>query len=373
MSLLTLLLLTGALALVVGCLLPAVRRPDSVVRVPGPVDVSPELAAAWKGSRARTWLLYFCAPLAIALTLGLASVVEGANGLGAALAPLGMAALVCLVAAWPRRRVLGEGSVRTAGLEARPAARFGARWVLALPLSVLGTLVLLLVLTGIGSARDATDGRWRSLAYTSRSGIEWNTDGTVVTGIQEGTGASGPYPGWYYGLPVIAAAVIVALLLVLALRSNALAPAWQGRGAASLDAPARAAVARTASLLVSVCGLITLGGVAAMAGSAWYSSAWESALEVGQRVEVPLDSPQQLDPWRLGVAIAFGALGLVSMFVGTLLGGVLGATLRVFRAPVTSDGRRVTGPWPVPEAAAAAGQAGGAVGRMDPADGAAAQ
>lgn len=360
MSLLTLLLLTGALSIVVGCLLPAVRRPDAVVRVPGPVDVSPELAAAWRGARARTWLLYCSAPLAIGLTLWLATVVDGFNGLGAALAPLGMAALVCVVAAWPRRRVAGEGAVRTAGLEARPTARFGARWVLALPLSVLGTLVLLLILTGIGSARDQSDGRWRSLAYTSRSGIEWNADGTVVMGIQAGTGAAGPYPGWYYGLPIIVAAAIVAALLVLALRSNALAPAWQGSGATSLDAPARAAVARTASLLVSVCALITLGGVAAMAGSAWHSAAWETALTVGQTVATPFDSPGRLDPWRLGVAIAFVALGLASMFIATLLGGVLGATLRVFRAPVTSHGRRVTGPWPAQEPVAVADPAGGA-------------
>lgn len=191
---------------------------------------------------------------------------------------------------WPRPR----GSVRNAPLARRTArALGGARLTALVTTTVLGTAAV--VTWGLTAADDG-----RSVARTPFV----DDLGGVVTG------ASGPYPGWPYGAPLL---VTLALLLVATLgvlRLVARRPPVADLPAADDDALRRTSAAR-------VLGGSQLCGAAGLAGYALVAA-------------VSLRSAEH------GAAAAVCALLGAGLLVGSL-GAAVGAVLPArSRAPITT-------------------------------------
>lgn len=197
-----LVVLTGAVVLAVHVV---------VARRAGPDSAAPSVALA---ARRHETFVSVVAALASAgaavaflmlpsLPLSPAGGDRGAGyALGAATAPYVGAAVLCLVRAvgertWPRPR----GTVRTAPLTRRTPVGTGG-WRLAVLAATLGTGVLAVLLYGATATPDG-----QRVAHAVME------DGGSVT-----WGARGPYPGWYYGGPILVGLAAVAVATLLALR-----------------------------------------------------------------------------------------------------------------------------------------------------------
>ena len=174
---------------------------------------------------------------------------EGPTGLALALTPLAVAityagAQLIGERTWPRP----AGQVRAATLTARSSATTSPRLLRVVTLTWAGALTALLLACGL-----LGDGTRYSYSY--------------VTGQDEVTSSTGPFPGWPYGLPTLALAAIAGALTVATLATIRRRPAI-----ATLDAAEDLKRRRRSSTHVlvatqSALGL-TLAGNLAFAGSA---------------------------------------------------------------------------------------------------------
>lgn len=149
--------------------------------------------------------------------------------LGAATAPYLAAVLLCLVRAlgertWPRPR----GAVRTAALHRRTLRDTGG-WRLTVLAATVGTGMLAVLVYG---ATSMPDGQRVATLVTTRDGdlVEW--------------GSAGPYPGWYYGVPIAVGLVCVCAAVLLSLRAVTRRPPLPHLPAEHEDAVRRVAAAR---------------------------------------------------------------------------------------------------------------------------------
>lgn len=111
--------------------------------------------------------------------------------------------------------------VRVGELAPRGSMSFARQWVFLLPMAAAVLLVASLVLTGLYSATDES-GIHR--VYTRRSLSGWAVENGEVVDLQYNLSTSSPFPGWYYGVPLIAATVVFATAVYFSLRRTALAP-----------------------------------------------------------------------------------------------------------------------------------------------------
>ncbi len=170
---------------------------------------------------------------------------------------------------WPRP----EGSVRRANLSPRATPR-GPRWLRRLTWTWAGLLVAALVVAGATSS----NGRAVTAPYASNAVV-----------------SAGPYPGWYYGIPLLIAAALVLAATEGVLRLIGRRPAVVDADPA-YDAASRELSAHRALRGVHLVLALTVGGVLSVMGSALGRLQDEALLVVGNLVS------------GLAVVVVLGAL-----------------------------------------------------------------
>lgn len=179
--------LLALLAAVVVVVVAVTRRP-----LPAPSEAADAARRHALGVNIAAWLVltvlpFFIAPIAIPLIRAAggsslyAGVITGLWPATAGLLFLGVHAIG--ERTWPRP----TGAVRRAHLSPRDAQR-GPRWLRRLTWSWAGLLLVTLVAAGATSP----NGRAVSVAYATNAVV-----------------SAGPYPGWFYGVPLLVAAALV--------------------------------------------------------------------------------------------------------------------------------------------------------------------
>jgi hypothetical protein len=229
------LLLPVLIALVVIVLVARLGRDARVIRMSPPAAEAAQQAASRVQLRNR---------LAIVVGL-LASVALGILALGvpedlgrtALLAPaVGAIVAILVFVLVPSAEFLESNTVRHADLSPRRAWDYARVWpayvALALPVVVLPVLALL------GDA----DGR----SITHRYG-------------DQASSTSSPYPGWFYAVPLLVAAVVLAAVTDLAMRRVARAPRPSDSGLRDADEAVRALAVRLIVGISVAAALATVG------------------------------------------------------------------------------------------------------------------
>ena len=211
---------------------------------------------------ARAIMLRNVGALAVAgAVLGLLNLVNHAHpgwyGLPLMLAP-GLAAVAGLLvfALTPTRLVSTGASRRSADLLPRRPWSYGPAWGFLLPLIAAAAVIAFAVIAGFSSSSQP-DGSYRSITV--------------------GPGTSGPYPGWFYGLPVIGLTVLLAAATLFALgriASSARSESSESSESFSeLDRIVRVLATRVVMQLSSGALFLYFGGVLLFAGWATTNAA----------------------------------------------------------------------------------------------------
>lgn len=281
MALLTLLVVV---LIVVVIALARARSADAFRTVP----VSPETASAVRAAsdrtRTRTLTAIATGVLVFVAFVWLNEATPQAYGLPLLLAP-GIAAATGLVAfgAFPPVRIHTETSRRQALLAPRRPWSYGPGWAYLLPLTAATATIAFTVIAGVTSTRSQ-DGEYRAIRVF---------DGTSHT-------TASPYPGWYYGVPLLGMTVFLAAATMFALWRISSAPAPGTGTLAEADRMLRTASARVVMKLSSGALFAYFGGVLFFAGQATRNAAtfWTGA------------SSHVVQPE--------GAVGLIEMITGAL-------------------------------------------------------
>ena len=174
-------------------------------------------------------------------------------GLPVVLAPaLGGAAGLLLYSATPPRVVVVESdAAREASLTRRTPLSFLPTLGASLLAVVVIVQIVFLIFTGVTSSPDDS-GRYRMIAFqTADSGS-----------------ASGPYAGWFYGVPLLVTTVILVATTLLALWRVSSTPALPQRELAEVDAGWRRATNRIIVAISGAALLLQFGEVAVQSGLA---------------------------------------------------------------------------------------------------------
>lgn len=148
----------------------------------------------------------------------------------------------------------GAGGVRVASLRSREPWTYARWYVLAQPIVVAVMLIGYLTITACMGTTDG-DGPGRSIRLTKE-----NAYGGVV-------GESGPFPGVYYALPLIAVTVLLVVLVCAALLRISRTPAAPCGGGGS-DRLWRSTMTKFVVFLSSGSMLVCAAGVLYFAGAA---------------------------------------------------------------------------------------------------------
>lgn len=239
--------------------------------------------------RVRARLLLGVAVL-LAVLLGSWSLQEARPdllGLPVVLGPGLAAASGLLVVGAPPWRRTRSAAPRSAVLQPRSGLRIAGRADLLVP-GALAAVVTGLVLVLGATASPDEQGRSRVL--------------TVVAG--DVTSGASPYPGWYYGLPLLGATAALLGAAALAVRRLVLLPAREG-----IDLRRRQAV-RAVSAVTSSALLLHVAGLLAAAGGALRSSVVSDPATASP---VPAGAGEAL--WVVAVLAGLAAVALLATAV----------------------------------------------------------
>lgn len=175
-----------------------------------------------------------------------------APGVLQAITPFSVALVLCVVRAvgeqtWPRPR----GEVRSAPLARRTIWSLGGA---RLRIVLVTAAALAVALVVFGATADPTGRAFATNPVTL-------PDGSVVSG------ASGPYPGWPYGLPMLLGLALAVAATFVALGSITRRPPLHGVPARHDDAVRATSAARLLGA-VQLCLGVGLGGALAVGGAA---------------------------------------------------------------------------------------------------------
>lgn len=241
-------------------------------------------------------------------------------GLPAMLTP-GVAAIaallvVSLVRAAPSAR---RDGVRSADLTPRRPWSYGPRWAFTLPLVGAGAVLAFAVVTGLTSSRSQ-DGHWRSISVRPES-------------------SAGPYPGWYYAVPLMAVTVLLVGATLFALGRNASAPRPSDTLLDTADRQARARTTQMIMKLSSGAMFSYFGGVLFFAGVTTRNAAraWDPLTSGFERLQ-----PQfAIGLVELFAGLAFGLLGLVLVLLSVVDALGLPPSLARSITPARADANRL--------------------------------
>lgn len=171
-------------------------------------------------------------------------------GLPLAVAPLvaGSAGLL-LYAATPPRVDGSRDGAQAASLTPRSAWNAVPTRTASGVLALAGALVAFLVICGLLSSTDEF-GLFRVITFESPLS----------------SSSASPFPGWYYGAPIIVLTLVFLAAAYVSLHRVASTPSLPGAGFEAQDRTWREATARVITRLVTAVLLVEFGGVAALGG-----------------------------------------------------------------------------------------------------------
>ncbi|MFL4476455.1 hypothetical protein ACIPVK_20855 [Paeniglutamicibacter sp. MACA_103] len=294
--------------------------------------------------RARTLVAVAAMASGGAAALVLHVAFPASAGLPLAAAPAGMWVLAALVfAGWRLPHEFAnpptESSLSvSAELTPRSTGMFGPAWGIVMPAVLLGASILGLVVAGLLSGTDER-GRFRNLTYMSTGGAVLD-DNRVVTQVQLGVGSVSPFPGWYYGIPILALLLLGAGLSLWALNANARRPRIRGLRLLPFDDGVRTNAGYVISTGFSAMLCFQIAPLMFFAAAALRSSGMDPGYVVGQVLDENSMPSMMLDPVLGALALAMAVVALLLLVVGAVLLvrllGWMGATLRPLRLPATA-------------------------------------
>ncbi|TLW92068.1 hypothetical protein FFT09_14365 [Saccharomonospora piscinae] len=278
----------------------------------GAAVADPMVRSAAVAARRRVLGATGCALAVLVLAGYVATLRPEWLGLPLAVGPaIATATGLLLYAATPPERLRAESNRRVASLEPRAPWSFASRRTLGLLVLVAVAQVSLLIGTGLTSSPDDA-GRYRVVTYSS-GGV---------------SSTASPYPGWFYGVPLMIVTVLLAVATLVAFWRIAATPSLPVEGLATPDRRRRVDTTRIIAGLGLGGLLLQLGGTSAAAGSALGNV---------------LDQPGAPGEWRLVAAALFwlgllcAVAGIVSVTVAVSRGVALKADLAT--GPVSTGGR----------------------------------
>jgi hypothetical protein len=161
-------------------------------------------------------------------------------------------------------------AINSAVLKRRHPWSFGPRWTFIAPLGIAAAFVAFLIVTGITSSPDS-NGLYRGISVT---------DATTSS-------TASPYPGWFYGLPLMVVTVVLAMSTLLALRRVSATPSLPNTRLAPLDRHWREVSTLVITKLTTAALLSYFGGTAFIAGQATHNAATSFAATAGTAIREP--------------------------------------------------------------------------------------
>lgn len=277
-----------------------------------------------------------------ALILGVIGVVAAvlihqafitSGGLGLVAAPAGIWVLVVLVLlCWPipfeaSERQRGEKGPASASLVPRTTRMFGPAWGLVVPIVLFSVALVGILGAGVLSSVDDR-GRYRQIDYqtVTSSVVDGNM---IVTDNLVGQASAGPFPGWYYTVPVVVLLVAGLGLTLFALFGNARRPSLRNPGLAEFDHVVRTHNGYVLSSGFSAFLCLQMVPLLSMAATVVYTMASNHIYTVGQKMDDGSTGGVVYDPWQVAFAWSLGGLAVLLLIVGILLLGYLVAWVAV--------------------------------------------
>lgn len=222
------------------------RARRALTNVDGRTLTDPRVLAVLTSARRRMFMSVGSA-MAVFVACFAVPPLPGIPGIPQAVAPLlAASAGLLLYTCTPPKASGHEDAHRSASLVPRYPWTF-ASWRMAMMLALTVVLLIALLVFAGTTASDDDQGRWsRAFSYTNG----------------EISGLTSPYPGWYYGLPIIGATALLAAATVLALHRVASTPSLPGRDLEDQNRRWGTGLTRVIVATAETALLFQLGGVA---------------------------------------------------------------------------------------------------------------
>lgn len=189
--------------------------------------------------------------------------------------------LLALLVARRRNPETAGYTVLSAQMQPRGFLSFGPRWALAIPGIAALMLCGSLVATGLASSKDA-NGRFSKLTVQRNTAAD---DPEVGYSLPLTPGSqSVDFHGWFFGVPVITAALLLLVLAALLLRALAQAPRPVDPGLLGVDDLARTLKAKFIAGVAGAGILAVLASVAGQTGGAMATVAGDVRV-IGENAE----------------------------------------------------------------------------------------
>lgn len=280
-------------------------------------------AYIFRTMRKRNIVAITAAGFAFVISFLLQTLFSQTYGLFAIVSP-SLAALLAvgIYAAWPiPAEYLAPSSTidakTSANLTPRSTGMFGPAWGIIVPGALLVVLIGGLLVAGIFSGSDEA-GLYRTFPFKSADGARLN-ENMIVTQIEVTTGWTTPFPGWYYGLPILGILILSGILMLRALNSNAHRPVFRSEGLLEFDRAVRINEGYILSTGMSMLLCFQAVPLLGMASNAISNAGMNIVYQIGMVIEDDMHPPVVMDPGMAALSAALRILALLLAIVGIML------------------------------------------------------